>query len=792
MTEVAADEPPGGPGAADHPAGRAEEAADGGTAEERPKPADSGAERARAHRDDAAAQNGTNARAGAEEDESAGYDPEEGRNLRRERVQGKHLFSGTAFRSRMAGDTSGQTTLGDGSPAVGVAFGDVIGTVTTVNIGVGGRAHLVRKVDRDQVTDDGMFVECGPPGATVVEQLVQQLVDGRLVVLTGKPGSGRTTSAVRGLHRVLPSTSEIAFFTLGSRTQLHEMDLKPDNGYVVDIGPALERRSLPDILDDIRGHTGDRRTRGVHIVVIVDCSPSAAASAKCPVVDQSMPDRRELLELLLVRVHGLRSEDVRRLGKEVHKAIAHATVEEIVVAAAAVATALREGEPAHAYLRQQVRDQIEQKFDEPLADDPTETDAGTDAQAARRLEQKRTYRRCMLLSAAVLDGFSLHEVTDAAAELVAILYEDVPDAETSVFRFELPARQLLGWLDAEELTASEATSAGRLEFRNRAVPDVVVEYVWTSHHLAVDTIIRWLDGMARIRRGRPRPSREVRLRAAQVVGRLASYDFAYVVHKVIQGWIGTDTVSGLQATSWAVEVMADDPRIAVATWEKVREWSKGRRQLRRAALIVYADSLRPEQAADALALVRRIGGLSSDLDYAVAAVLHSAVRVGSADEVFELLVGWLKIVERTRDRFKQLRFAGKVRVLSGLPAHLARTVVLLSVDDDDGTRTRFLEAGRGKPGFAGALAEIWNLALADPAVAGRAIEQLRSWLIAADADDGTAEVLQVLVADLGRRASLQRLLRFHGRRWIAEWRGTYPHADNLLRTALWPDEKAAS
>jgi hypothetical protein len=209
-------------------------------------------------------------------------------------------------------------------------------------------------------------------------------------------------------------------------------------------------------------------------------------------------------------------------------------------------------------------------------------------------------------------------------------------------------------------------------------------------------------------------------------------------------------------------------------------------------LIVYADSLRLDQAADALALVRRIANLPFDLDYAVAAVLRSAVRVGSADEVFRLMAEWLRTIEHTRRRLEQLRFTSKVRVMSGLPAHLARSLVLLSVDDEDGTRARLLEECRAHPDFA---VDIWQLALADRVVARRATEQLESWLVDADTDTDTAEVVRRLLASLGRRASLHRRLQFHARRWITEWKGAYPEAERLLRVALWadpPNERAVS
>jgi hypothetical protein len=400
------------------------------------------------------------------------------------------------------------------------------------------------------------------------------------------------------------------------------------------------------------------------------------------------------------------------------------------------------------------------------------------------MERMRDHRRCCMVSAAVFNGLALPAVTDAANELSRMIQVDRPDAPAVSDVFEQPVGPLLKWLKADLAPASDVAVPRPLEFQNPAVPDVVLEHVWNTHYLANESIIQWLDNLARLRKDRLRIPVELRLRAAQAVGRLATYDFARVMGGVIEEWIRSDTVSGLQAASWAFEVVVDEPRIAPAAWDRVRVWSTRGQQWRRAALVVYANALRPSQTSDALDVVRRVAPLLAKPDYTVAAVLRSVVLAGAADEVFATLVDWLRQIEDGRERVRALSLAKKFRIVSGLPAHAARSLVLLGTSGEAGTRQQLLDAAESDPAFGEVVIALWRMALADPSVTRQATDLLECWLRESDSDKTLAEACARLLDALTREHALRGRLWFHARRWIPDWGGAFPTAERLLKNAL--------
>lgn len=712
--------------------------------------------------------------------EPSGWDPEQNEDLRSARERGRRNFS-PGPSPRTVRDSSGVFTAGDSSPSVGVAFGPVVGSI---NVGLGGRSHLVQQVSREHLdkTATGFALEVRADGTTILDELIGRIRNFQVAVVTGRPGCGRTAMARYGLHAVLPRAERIAMFSLGRQPdQLREMNLSEAAGYVVDIGVALRRRPLDEVVDDLAGHAERDRVR---MVVVVDEVQLPEGWARYPLVRHTAPDHARVLVQLLTRVYG-RSD--RELGsvRELLRGIEPVTMAGLAEAAQAIAAALDADAPPDSYLRNVVRRRTAQKFDQPVEADEADSGGGDDGGTTgmTRAERIHAFRRCFMLAAAAFNGLPLTLVTWTAAQLSNILRADDPDAPAISNLFAQPVEPLLEWLEADLAPASDVATPDRLELRNPVTADVILEHVWTSHHLANGSIITWLDELARIRRDRPLQPDEVRLRAAQAVGRLATYDFSRAV-RTIEAWIRSGTVSGLQATSWAVEVMVDDPRIATEVWGQVRDWSLRGQVWRRAALIVYAVGLPSEEVDSALDLARRVAPRPADLDYAVAAVLHSAVLAGAEDEVFATLVVWVQQIQYAREQGRRLRMADRFELRSGLVAHAARTLLLLGGGRDDGTRDRLLRAAAVDPELGAAVVDLWRLALTDPALTERAAHLLGAWLCDADSDDPLAGECARLLAALASDRPLRSRLRFHARRWITDWAGSYPTAERLLRTAL--------
>lgn len=724
---------------------------------------------------------------GTDEPEEPGYDPEQSPKLKYEREQGRRNFSWTPYApnaSRTVTNGGGPTAMGDYGHAVGDVRGDF---VNTINIGIGRRRRAVQRVSREHLRTSvaGFVLELRPDGTTVLGELNELLRSERVVVLAGPPGSGRTVLAVRGLDAVLAPTAHIAVFPLGSDPdQLREMDLRAGHGYVVDIGPAAARRQLDDVVADVAGYA---EQRGAKAVVIVNQARVPMGWAGHPMVRHIMPDRGLVLRTLLVRVYDMTEETVAALPNSILAGGEESTMTGLAQAAAAIAEACRKGEPPDAYLREVVREHVAKKFAQPTDSSTDEPEPGTDDSeraATARAERMRDYRRCCIVSAAVFNGLPLPAVTEAADELSRIIEVGRTDASATFDVFEQPVGPLLDWLEADLTPAPDVAAPRPLEFRNPVVPDVVLEHVWNTHYLANESIVHWLDDLARLRRDRARIPVQVRLRAAQAVGRLATYDFNRVMDGVIEPWIKSETVSGLQAASWAFEVVIDDLRIAPAAWDRVRVWSTKGQQWRRAALVVYANALHPRQTDDALDLVRHVAPLPAKPDFTVAAVLRSVVLAGAENKVFGTLVDWLRQIEQSRERMQALPLPKEFQIVSGLPAHAARGLVLLGTGGDVGTRHQLLAAAKADPAFGEAVIALWRMALIDPAVTRRATAVLESWLRESDSDDALAETSERLLAALTRDHVLRGRLWFHAGRWITDWAGAFPTAERLLRDAL--------
>ncbi|MGF7236176.1 MAG: hypothetical protein ACQSGP_14615 [Frankia sp.] len=711
------------------------------------------------------------------DDTEADFDPDTAWRLRDERAAGVRNFTGGS--NPLINSNSGAAATGDRSFVMG---GDNYGTI---HIGAEGRAGprswRISQVGIQELRS--IFVEAsGPDGASTKALLVTALRERAVAVVVGRPGSGRVSLAVRALTDVVAKDEIVAFDPGTDPFVLASTDFAPGRGHVLDVTQAARRRDVMAIADRVAGYAD-----GAPVVLIADVSREGVAGF--PTVRHVFPDRPTVLHVLLERRHRVSAEWLAQLPDSVYDAVRDASMSQVATVAAAVATAVRDGREPDAYLRGPVTDLVRRQLEEPtpgLGAGDVET-ADTDADA----ETVRLFHRALLISVAVFNGMSLRTVTDAAVRLGEILRDDEPGVPPLASPFTESTGNLLEWLEADAVAPSTGAlsepAAGRtVRLRNPMVPGVLLEVVWTDHHLVCTPVLRWLNELARVHQAggiNVAWPVEVQLRAAQALGRVARYDFRRIVDDILeQYWVKRNTVTGRRAAAWAVEVMAADPDIAPLIWDRVREWGTRGATWRRAALLVYANTIDIRRMPDAFNLVARVVGNPAHADsYAVAAVVRTAALAGALDDALVMLADWLRQIEDARWRASRLRFTDTMRAFSGLPGHAARCLVLLGEGGRTGTRSALLDVARnGGPERRATIESLWYLALTEPSVSRRGWDLLESWLRDADSDEELEKACRTLLEFFRRDRRMHQRLVFHGKRWRREWAGRYPISEQLL------------
>lgn len=689
------------------------------------------------------------------DDSERALDPDTGRRLRTEVERGLKRLT---------------ASLGDQSPVASSVLGNVW---QTVSIGVSAQRSVhVRQLHREQLEKlrtTLVYPRCidRPDPLSELTSLIRRTP---ICLLTGPAGSGRTAVATHALDAILaPEQKLLLFRPTAEPDDLHLVRLETGHGYVIEIDEALARRPVAEVLADIDSLAAHRNIR---VVVVADLPEPPTEWHDRHLLIRT-PDREVVFQELLTRVHGLgKMTDAATLAAT----LGDASMADIAQSAVNVKRAVDEGLPPDTYLRDHLRRQVAEKFD-----DSSVPPLQAEGYEADRVRYERTFRRCCMLTAAVFDGRDVHEIIFRAKELTYLISgEEQPQLPVTLFGS--PLVPLLNWLGADLQADGPAATPGLLTFRNPAIPDVVLEHVWRTHHLAGEAVLLWLDDLARNRRDRPPRPEVIRLQASQVIGRLASYDVRRIIVK-LEEWIKSNTVSGLEATSWAVQMMVADESIEAEVWSQVQQWSRRGLLWRRAALVVYAQSGRRQQARQALLLAAEMAQQPSATDYLVAMVVRRVGQTDAPEAVLDLLTEWHAQIVRGRQLALRIR-PGQIRLVSGLPTNAARTLLLLSEPEPLGCRTALVRRFVDSTTYASAICSLWRIALEDPAVTARAAGVLETWLRDGETDPDLTEAGNQLLRELSRMPDIRHRLHFHARRWITTFDESFPRSADVLRRHL--------
>lgn len=255
----------------------------------------------------------------------------------------------------------------------------------------------------------------------------------------------------------------------------------------------------------------------------------------------------------------------------------------------------------------------------------------------------------------------------------------------------------------------------------------ILEVAWHEYAQLRGPLTAWLDDLA----GRSNPN--VRVRAAQIVGLLAIFDFTGVSERLIKQWARRKAVYR-NAAALAMDQIARHPPLSSAARRRVDDWTSSN-------LVTEQDTaarwhgLRTDKDAVAKAIreLRGLGGrpqLRSGNSIAVAMSL--LFLNDNVDEVVDELGRWI----------------GSANPY--LPHHAVKTLLILT--DPRGAakqgRTRLSDLAATNTESQTTLVHMWRRALASRTVGGPAWNALREWLVEADRHEDRYPLMKSLAEQI--------------------------------------------
>jgi hypothetical protein len=557
------------------------------------------------------------------------------------------------------------------------------------------------------------------------QRACEVLRDRRVVVLQGRPGSGRHAMArhllLHGLRRdgvelervvEIPSTAELANLSPFQRRSGHLLERCPPER-----ARSLRARDLRSAADTLAKWEG-------YLVVTVDDAVTVLAGEPRDQVGLvacgRAPDVRRVLErhleYYLRRQGGLWEEDRRWLdGDTVRTHLArHAALPETVTLARDLA-------------RRMAGDQApgrSQRLDELLDLDETPGPPDTPERQARRLLEGSwdVEHWSHVIALAVFDGERAQIVTDAAALLAKRLAPAEP-RDNAAWR-PGPARG--DWLEragAEQFEALEhailfnRSRAPHVRFKGSSVRTAVLDRVWNQLDELRGPVRGWLDELV------DDPDPEVREETAMAVAYLASHGLGYVLERLLNPWIRRGG-SAREVAAIALGVLGrDDARFTGPVLGLLSQWARwGDGAWRETAALAHGLAIGQDKPDLALRELRALA-MREGTGPAVAAAVCELFRRSRHREVLEALGEWTSRPERVTWRPAEQRLRR-----TGLEAFLQTTRVY-----EETPRWPFLVC-LAEPG--GDLREriivLWRRALADDLIGERAGGMLCGWAREAD------------------------------------------------------------
>ncbi|UKY47695.1 hypothetical protein [Streptomyces inhibens] len=596
-------------------------------------------------------------------------------------------------------------------------------------------------------------------------QMAARLAAQHVLVLAGQPGSGRQSTALTLLAgccsddsiKILHSEAQGILQALCQRAD----ELLGPGGFMVDLGDQPLKLSTVETL----GHLA--RKQRAFLVVIGELGPVDPDRLRPHAVEHRRPPLGDVLAVHLSRLlaghpgacaHQDCSAEhtaaftARMLeSQQVQRTLDGApSVRSVVEFAEVLAQSIHSEDTSLSDVIGQWRDRL-RRLAKQLLQVSTQTSHGPVLDP---------HRQAFRIAYAFFHGHPLSDVFEAGDVLSATVlprYETREPAPTNhVFERELD--QLI----PQEMRASvDTTSVGGVDDnprRARLVDEelmhAVIEVVWHDYDSLRDPLREWLTALV------ARPLERIRVRAAQIAGILLSHDFDSVYRDLIRNWAG-DSAAYRQSAALALEMAAHDPRLVQRVRGQIRSWlGSPRWQFQDSAARAYGTLVGAQDVPDTLWALRELG-TRQELAFSssVAFSMSWLYLAGSPGPTADALDRW---ITSENDH---------------LAKHAIRTLLILSrygAGPDRRDRPVLADAAMADPDRADALVRLWRRALMGQDSSTRAWDQLRRWLLAADADKELAAFLETLVPRICARP-----LTLRTGFYLGMWAGRHPDSGTV-------------
>ncbi|MFE0182746.1 hypothetical protein [Streptomyces olivaceus] len=486
------------------------------------------------------------------------------------------------------------------------------------------------------------------------DELCSELTARRVLVLRGRPGTGRRTAALRMLMQVGPKAGEVIELDPGTEAVEFADHIQPGGAHVV-VDPITSQDSpLRDVhLNAVRRRLGDD---GLFVVVAAHGTAMEDVTADGweppPAADIA---RAHLLHAIQHSAadgpsSGAVAADKARRLLELDPTVRYLSASPSPGEAAGFARLLVE------YAAGRCDDEELSGYGRTSAEKITSRWFGEGDQ----LRGTTLRDKAFLISLAVFDGLPYPLV----AELGDLLYirlrtVEEPDRAAGYSVFGSSPADRLALARAQEYDDETDTAWGRLPervvaFQNESLWSSVLRHVWTSHPAVRKPLLAWFDTLVTDRRG------FVRLRAAVASGVLAAADFGSAFDNFLNQWGSSSRPMQRQLAAWALYTAAEHG-MDTAVRRLLSNWSRQHNLARRWTATRSYALLGGATATSALRDIGRMAVTGPAPDSALQSALEQApealLQGPAAVTVLERLVQW----HGSRGPLRDLAAAGFLR-----------------------------------------------------------------------------------------------------------------------------------